>query len=195
MQALFLDIETTGLSPVHHSVIQIAFKLLDLETYKELDTYDSIVFQPFEKWEKRDPLSSEINGFTWDLVEKGKPQDLVSLEIQAFFDKWGIQRGKTLFICQNPAFDRSFFAQIVPPEVQEQKKWPYHWLDLASMYWILQVHTLGHDKAFPSHINLSKNAIAAFYGLPPESNPHKAINGVNHLILCYKAIANLEMVK
>jgi DNA polymerase-3 subunit epsilon/oligoribonuclease len=57
------------------------------------------------------------------------------------------------------------------------------------MYWALQfkLYTQNHEH-FPLEINLSKNIIAQHFGLPPEAAPHQALNGVDHLILCYKTV-------
>ena len=189
MLAIFLDIETTGLNPLYHRVLEIAFKIVDLGTGNEVESYHSIVKQPLSIWEKRDPVSTEINGFTYEKMEGGKDESLIKNEIIHCFEKLKIQRGKAVYICQNPAFDRSFFNQLVDILEQEKYLWPYHWLDLASMYWALKVQT--HQKLnlpFPTTLNLSKNSIAIEYGLPMESTPHTAINGVNHLIACYKKV-------
>jgi DNA polymerase-3 subunit epsilon/oligoribonuclease len=48
------------------------------------------------------------------------------------------------------------------------------------MYWALNLKTSNKFAGF------SKDQIAKSLNLPPEEKPHKAINGVNHLILCYK---------
>lgn len=55
------------------------------------------------------------------------------------------------------------------------------------MYWALLVGKLAREnRPFPETLNLSKNEIARLYHLPPETTPHRAMNGVEHLLLCYK---------
>ena len=189
MLAIFLDVETSGLDPFHHRVLEIAFKIVDVRTGEEKCSYQSIVRQPLEVWEKRDPISVEINGFTWEKLSRGKDEKEVSQAIIQLFTEHKIERGKAVYICQNPAFDRGFFAQLVDIYTQEQRQWPYHWLDFASMYWALQIKKINGDpNLFPTEMNLSKNAIAQQYQLPIESYPHSALNGVNHLILCYQTV-------
>lgn len=189
MRAIFLDIETTGLDPTIHRAIEIAFKVVDMGTGQELLTYHAIIKQPLEVWERRDPFSMEINGFTWEKTQQGKIESEVREDIIQLFTNMGIQRSEFFYLCQNPAFDRNFFAQLVSVYTQEQKKWPYHWLDFASMYWALQVKFFQNThQNFPIELNLSKNTIAEQYGLPIESTPHSALNGVNHLILCYATV-------
>lgn len=189
MLAIFLDIETTGLDFFIHRSIDFALKVIDTSTGIEIFTYQSIIKQSQSVWEKCDPSSLEINGFTWDKLQLGKTEEVVKTEIIQIFANLGISRGKAVYICQNPAFDRGFFSQIVDIHTQERLNWPYHWLDFASMFWALRIKQAKQDQEpFPLEINLSKNAIAAFYNLPTEITPHSALNGVNHLVLCYQTV-------
>lgn len=194
MRGIFLDIETTGLDPVRHRAIDVAFKLIDLSTGRELGSYQSLIkIEPFE-WEQKDPYSIEINGYKWEEIASGIPLFQVQQEIVKKFKGWRVKRGEDVFICQNPSFDRSFFAHMVPVYTQEELNWPYHWLDFASMYWAKLVEKAERSKEIlPSPLNLSKNAIARLFGLPEEGMPHKAINGVDHLILCYQAVVGFPL--
>lgn len=193
MQAIFLDTETTGLDPLSHRLLEIAFKIIDIPSGYEKLTYQAIVKQPLEIWEQRDPASVEVNGFTWEKVQLGKEEAIVRQEIIQIFTDLQIARGSSVYICQNPAFDRNFFAQLIDVYTQEQKQWPYHWLDFASMYWALQVKAYREIREpFPQEINLSKNTIAQCYQLPIESCPHSALNGVDHLLLCYRTVVGFD---
>lgn len=188
MLGIFLDSETNGLNYRKHKIINLAFKIIDLTSGEIRVEYQIIIFQPLRVWEKSDPISLKINGFNWEMVKDGKSIKKVTKEIKDIFYKIGINKKNSVFICQNPSFDRVFFTQIVSPEEQERLNWPYHWLDLASMYWSLAIKA----NNFPWNESLSKDAIAEKYGLPPEEKPHRAMNGVNHLIECYKAIVGFH---
>lgn len=189
MLAIFLDTETTGLDPALHSLLEIAFKVVDLSSGNEKIAYQAIVKQPSEVWEKRDPMSITVNGFSWEKVESGREIAAIREEIIELFTMLRISRGTAVYICQNPAFDRNFFAQIVDVYTQEVQQWPYHWLDFASMYWALHAKYLQEKRnPFPEQLNLSKNAIAKQYGLPIEPLPHSAMNGVDHLLMCYRTV-------
>lgn len=185
MLGIFLDIETTGLNSQKHSPIDIALKVIDLNDFKEIGHYQSIIALSQEAWDRRDPMSIEINGFTWERTQQGKFPAVVGKEIIALLTSLQIQRGSSIFICQNPAFDRGFFNQMVDVYVQELLNWPYHWLDLASMFWARRVASEGK---LPERISLSKNDIAKAYGLSTEPTPHNAMGGVDHLIQCYRAV-------
>ncbi|MFV0339083.1 MAG: 3'-5' exonuclease [Parachlamydiaceae bacterium] len=189
MIGIFLDIETTGLDSTRHAAIDLAFTMVDLRNGQVIDSYQSLIALPDEIWAKKDPVSMEINGYTWDQVKTGKLLSQVCEEVLQKFKNAGIQRGSAVFICQNPAFDRGFFAQIVDVYTQEKLNWPYHWLDFASMYWALLCRSVkeGND-SFPQSINLSKNSIGKLFSIPPEEVPHLAKNGVDHLINCYRRV-------
>lgn len=189
MLGVFLDTEANGLNAKVHRILEIALKIADLNSGRTLGEYQSLVSQPIEAWEKSDQESLRINGFQWDDVSKGKTPRLVSQEIIDLFSSHGIRRKKAVFICQNPSFDRAFFSQLIDSDTQELLSWPYHWLDLASMYWALTLHrSKTHKSPLPWETGLSKDTIAAQYQLPGEAKPHRAMNGVAHLILCYEAV-------
>lgn len=190
MLGIFLDTETNGLNPFKHKVVEIAIKLLDMETGLLIDSYEAIVYQTYDEWQNSDLSSLQVNGFNWEDVSMGILPETVSKQIQELFSKHKIQRGKAVFICQNPSFDRPFFAQIVDPELQEKLLWPYHWLDLASMYWAsaLLKKRKENESPYPWETGVSKDKIAKIYQIGSEAKPHRAVNGVDHLILCYKAV-------
>ncbi len=193
MQAIFLDTETTGLDQKKHRLLDIAFKIVDLPSGYEKLTYQAIIRQPLEVWEERDLASIEVNGFTWEKALLGKEEKIVKQEIIQIFSDLQIQRGTSVFICQNPSFDRVFFSQLIEVAIQEKNRWPYHWLDFASMFFALQIKECQQQRVhFPEKIPLSKNQIAEHFGLPAESHPHSALNGVNHLLLCYRSVVGFE---
>lgn len=189
MRAIFLDIETTGLDPIRHRAIDIAFKIFDIANGEQKATFQSVVKLSPEMWANRDPASIEITGFTWEKISGGREATDIAQAIISLFTSLDIKRGNAVFICQNPAFDRGFFNQIIDVYTQERLCWPYHWLDLASMYWaILFQKTVQQGNPFPVELNLSKNEIANAYHLPPELLPHEAMKGVEHLIFCYESV-------
>lgn len=182
MLGIFLDLETNGLNAFKHRILEIAFQIVDLESGELKASYEAVVFQPESVWSQSDPKSLQVNGFTYDMTKQGKSEVEVSQEIISLLNHFDVKRGTAIFICQNPSFDRMFFNQLIDPERQEKEGWPYHWLDLASMYFAKEKGSLA----------LSKNAIATKLGLPEETLPHKAMNGVKHLLLCYEAVVGFH---
>jgi oligoribonuclease len=186
---IFLDTETNGLNFHKHRVLEVAFQIVDILTGHNVDAFESLVLTTPEEWEKSDPASLHVNGFTWDEVSKGVSPSTVGSQIQKSFAKNGIKRGEAVFVCQNPSFDRVFFSQLVDPDLQEKLLWPYHWLDLASMYWVESIKKGATGEGnYPWETGFSKDKIAIANSLPREQQPHRAMNGVKHLLLCYKAV-------
>ncbi len=170
-------------------MLEIAFKIVDLSTGEVKANYQTLIAHPIEMWEKSDQESLRINGFLWEEVSKGKTPRHVSQTIIDLFTQWNIRRKKAVFICQNPSFDRVFFSQLIDADTQELLSWPYHWLDLASMYWAIAMKKATQNQGpLPWVTGVSKDQIAAQYRLPEEKKPHRAMNGVEHLLLCYEAI-------
>ncbi len=189
MLGIFLDSETNGLNPQKHRILEIAFQIIDILTGEIKERFESLVLATPEEWEKSDPESLKVNGFTWEEVSKGISPSLVGSRIRELFIRSGIKRGESAFICQNPSFDRAYFAQLIDPDLQEKLQWPYHWLDLASMYWAKSLEKGAKGTGnYPWETGFSKDKIAIAHSLPKEDRPHRAMNGVKHLMLCYEAV-------
>ena len=181
MRAIFLDTETGGLDHSKHPLLEIAFVIVDLTTHVTLESYSSLVKPTLEQWSKCDSAALRINGFRYHEFENEKDILTVSDEILSIFNRFNIHRKNAVFICQNPSFDRAFFAKLFHPDIQEAHKWPYHWLDLASMYWAIKLK----NGEKPWDNGLSKDKIALDLKLPCEKAPHRAMRGVEHLKLCF----------
>ena len=191
MLGIFLDTETNGLNFLKHKILEIAIKIHDLNNKYELGSYESKIFIPFDEWKQGDPNSLEVTGFTFQEIEKGKKRERVKDQIIQLFQSNNIGRNNSVFICQNPSFDRAFFSQIISPDEQETLCLPYHWLDLASMFWAIKMKS---EKAFgSSEVDFSKDHIAIDYNIEPEQKPHRAMNGVRHLVKCYEAIVGFPL--
>lgn len=146
--------------------------------------------------EKSDPSSLQVNGFAWVEVSQAPTAKSVSEHIMKLFDKHDIKRGEAVFVCQNPSFDRIFFSQLVDVDTQEKLLWPYHWLDLASMYWAESIRKAKNGEGkYPWLTGCSKDKIATALELPKEVKPHRAMNGVNHLLLCYESVVGFPEKK
>jgi oligoribonuclease len=193
---IFLDTETNGLNPKTHKILEIAYQILHLGTGALLESFQAHVAHSIEAWSESDKESLKINGFQWEEIARGTPAGSIEEAIIASFLRCKIRRKEAVFICQNPSFDRTFFSQLIDPNKQESLQWPYHWLDLASMHWALSLERRKTALSpFPWDIGLSKDNIASYYHLPPEAKPHRAMNGVAHLLLCYEAMIGFPQKK
>lgn len=188
MKAIFLDIETDGLDPDMHQALEVGVSIYDLHTMTCLIEYSSFLRCSERHWAfGSDPRALAINGITFEYVKDAKEASDVCSDLAELFLAHEIDKTNSVFICQNPSFDRGFFPQIMPVETQHELELPYHWLDLASMFWSRIVDT-NRDHVMKSSIPFSKDAIAEYLGIPKEEKPHRAINGVRHLISCYRAL-------
>lgn len=188
MRGIFLDIETDGLDPDMHQALEVGVSIYDLHTMTCICEYSSFVRCSERHWTfGSDPRALEVNGITFDDVKDAKEASEICCDLAELFLSHEIDKTNSVFICQNPSFDRGFFPQIMPIETQHELELPYHWLDLASMFWSRIVDT-NRDHVMKSSIPFSKDAIAEYLGIPKEEKPHRAINGVHHLIACYRAL-------
>lgn len=189
MLGVFLDTEASGLDARKHKILEVAFKIVDLKSGKLFDTYETIISTSLEEFNQSDKDSLNVNGLTWEMVQKGTPPKIVAEKILDIFKRNNIVRGEAVFICQNPSFDRVFFTQLVGTDEQESRKWPYHWLDLASMYWSYAIKNAEEKRApLPWETGFTKDKIAKHFNIGSEDTPHRAMNGVEHLLKCYEAV-------
>ena len=188
-RAIFLDIETTGLDASKAQALEIAFKVVNTESGKCLGSFQSVVSLSKKEWRDADPIALKINGFTWDDVKtRGRPRNDIAVDICSLFSQLNLSPQTAFFLCQNPSFDRAFFSQLCSSPVQKSFGFPYYWLDFASMNWALTAKDVILGKRPPFCVPFSKDGIAQHEGLPLEEKPHKAMNGVDHLLLLFSKI-------
>lgn len=197
MLGVFLDTETTGLDPSRHRPVEIAFKIVDVLTGQIKKEFESKIGICEEEWLQGDHHAALIHALTFEELKTAPSSEVVGKEIVQILRQYGIVRGQAFFICQNPSFDKGFFNQLVSVDLQEELEFPYHWLDLASMYWTRVVRDSLVDVQQQLQIHqafyVSKDQIAKQMGLAPEAKPHRAMQGVSHLIECYKRVIGFPM--
>lgn len=185
MLGVFLDSETNGLNWSKHVILEISFIIKNLITGEHVESYEALIKPTEEEWKQSDQESLNYTQISLDNLQRsGKEKTTVRKEILSLFDKHHIKRGRAVFICQNPSFDRVFFSKLIEVETQERLQFPYYWLDLASMYWAKRVS----EKSKTYKFSISKDEIAKYYNLKEEAKPHRALQGVDHLIECYNSV-------
>src|SRR5437764_15263021 len=118
MLLVFLDTETTGIDPTKHRIIDISLKVVNPETFTTLSSYNSLISQPPEIWDRADPQSIQFVGMTFEELKMGKPEEVVAQEIATILNGCRLKQHSGAFLCQNPSFDRAFFSQLI--SVQQQ---------------------------------------------------------------------------
>lgn len=122
---VFCDIETSGLDPGEHEILEIGFVGLNQEKYPPLD-FKFKMKHP----ERASNEALRINHYNKDQWKDAKPIEehyelLASLYKNCILAGW------------NFGFDISFIKQYIP---RKYHTWDYHFLDIMSMYKILFYH-------------------------------------------------------
>lgn len=190
--AIFLDTETSGLDPSIHRPLEIAFRIIDPTSGKVLDSYESIIKVSEEDWKNASQGALKVNHFTWEKVQQGKPIEQVAQEITEIFTRNRVNRETAFFICHNPKFDHAFFQLIFSEKTIYKNRWPYHWLDFASMYFANEQKQIVEGRKQNYYMMFGKDAIANVIGCGPEEVPHRAMNGVDHLIKIYSDVIGFQ---
>lgn len=140
---VFVDLETTGLDPGKHEVIEIAAIETSLDGRIVFRTYHRRIIPQF--LDRADPEALAINGYSaseWaDAVPRSK----------AIADLNVILRGAVL-VGHNVSFDEGFLTALMP------RVWHHHKVDTVSLIWPRYMA----DKSLTS---LSLNAVCKYLGV------------------------------
>lgn len=173
-----VDVETTGLDPSHHEMVDLGAIYTDLEG-KELGRF-FVRIQP-EHPERTSEIARGINGFSverWESLEAVAPETAVD-RFLAFHDEHSSNR-QYLFTAYNASFDRSFLDALLERHGSSfSNLYPYFTLDLPSM---------AFGAGSPTMIN---REVAAFFDVAPETDDplkHTGMSGAEWNLEIYRAI-------
>jgi DNA polymerase III epsilon subunit-like protein len=132
-----IDVETTGLIPGHHEIVDIGVVYTDFEG-NILDKWHRRVMP--EHPERTEPAAAKINGFdpkVW--------KELGALSPRQALDEWlALEKekfaGKTILrVAYNSKFDAAFLDVLFRAHglAFDQPNYSYFWLDIPSMAWSL----------------------------------------------------------
>jgi len=143
----FLDVETTGLIPGYHEMVDFGVVIADLDG-KEIDRF-FIRIMP-DHPERTSPEAAAINAFNVDLWKKlGAVSKPVAVDSMIAFYKRVVQDRKVLQVAHNTSFDAAFLDHLFRDVGKSVDELHYYYkLDLPSMAWILGLrHLYGADLA------------------------------------------------
>jgi DNA polymerase-3 subunit epsilon len=152
------DLETTGDIPGLHEILEIGLVVFDTNTLKIVDTLN-VKIKPLNI-ENAVPAALERNGY-----DKKDWKNAVSLE-----EAVKIYAKKTIdcvFCAYNATFDWGFMNDAFR-KTGVQNKMDYHRLDLLSIAW---------TKGLADNEKWSLKTACKLFGVPPEPEPHTALNG------------------
>jgi DNA polymerase III subunit epsilon len=173
MKLAITDIETTGLNPDLHEIIEIAAVLFDPSNPAAKPQTFEIKVKP-EFPENGDARAYEVNGYN---AEEWK--DAVSLD-EAMRQYAAFTAGYT-FCAHNVTFDWGFINAAVQRTAVDLSM-GYQRLDSLSMAWF---------KLSPKGLKrFSLKAVCEFLSIPPEPDQHRALNGA---MSAYRVIKKLML--
>jgi hypothetical protein len=185
-----IDIETTGLDPAYHEMIDLGVIYADLDGYELGRTFIRIM--P-EHPGRLHPAAQAVNGFTeerWRELGSVSPAEAAA----AFLDFHAAQSSAHpgpdgeariwLFTAYNAWFDRAFLDQLLLANgASVRDLYSYFLLDLPSMAWGAGIR------------ELKNSDVAASLGLPPETTDpleHTGLTGAQWNLAIYRALRARE---
>lgn len=173
-----IDVETTGLDPRFHEIIDVGIIYCDLEG-KELGRLYVRVMPDHP--ERLDPIAKSINGFDvgyWQ-ANGAVPEAEAVRQIQAFHARAAGGRSM-MFTAYNVQFDVGFMdALLTQHGVKWRDLWAWNALDLPSMAWGMGLRQTQNAR------------LAEAVGVKPETtNPldHTGISGAQFNLDLYRAL-------
>lgn len=175
MKIAFIDIETTGLSPQAHEIIDLAVVVFDSESLEIEDKFQSRV-RP--QWLKTaTPKALEVNGYNEKDWEDAETKDRALAKFCA------ITQGCVL-MGHNVAFDWGFLEAALSRTGYQNTFW-YQKLDLVSI-----AHAKFPEIDITTKCFSLKNLCEKF-NIEPEPPIHTAMNGAMKGYECYKRLMQM----
>jgi len=181
---VIVDLETTGLDPSIHEVIEIGAVRVDQESL-ELEALFQAKIQP-QHLEVADPISLKVNGYTPE-----KWADAVN-PVNAWASFFAFSR-QSVFCSYSNIFDWSFtktpvealYAFSENRDIRRFGPFERHLIDIPSVaYGILGPMA-----------KMGKNDVAKALGLGPEAEPHGALNGALHALETLRMLRKYQEVR
>lgn len=169
---LFVDVESTGLDPSYHEMIEVAALLTTPDASKILESYEAKIRPNFIA--RAHPRALEVNGYS---EEEWRPEKCVQPGVVAV--KLARMSKDVHLVGQNVSFDESFLTAFLVANLQEPK-WNYHKVDLVALCWPLFASGLIEKT------NLQN--VAKFLGLNLEEQKHRAMADTQMAYAVYKSL-------
>jgi DNA polymerase III epsilon subunit-like protein len=167
---IIIDLETTGTLPETCQMVSLG--AVDYKTgdtfYGECRIYES------DQWSQE---ALDINGFTLQqITDKTKP---TPVQLYQAFVKWCEGRSTQLAGHNIAGFD-VLFLKNVHRRQNKIKDFPFH-------FRYIDLHSVAYAKLKKSY---SLKKICEKLGVPPEPDPHNALNGALAEYECFKILLN-----
>lgn len=164
MNSYVIDIETTGLDPLRHGIVEIAAK--------SSITGAEFCIQPRIRDEAEiDPIAMEVNGISESAArDEGRVDEEIA--IAELFRFIGLGE-RAVLAGMNPNFDLRFITEAAK-RAGLKNPFSHRILDLHSLAVVYAFH---RDLDVPQ-TGFRTDQIYEMLGMPPEPRPHQALTGV-----------------
>jgi DNA polymerase III epsilon subunit-like protein len=164
-----LDIETSGIDPLHNSILSIGAIDTDEPTnqfYDECRAWDG---------SHVNEESLAINGFTKETITDTRKMNEAEL-VQTFL-AWAMDRPTNRTIVgQNAAFDRGFL-EAACKRAGIECPFAHRIIDTHALVWLHMTLNGVMPPVYHQHSGINLTAALAYCGLPAEPKPHNALTG------------------
>jgi DNA polymerase-3 subunit epsilon len=172
----FVDLETTGLKPDHHEIIELAALRTEIKD-NQLSILDSVNFKVQPAYPV-DPFIAKMNGYNFHLWEK----EAVSLEV-AIGSVFTLMRD-AWHAGSNPKFDESFLKVAA-----RDFNWDY---PKTASYHLIDVSVLAFPLLIQGKVEkIKQESIAKYYGI--EGGGHRALSDTMQCMKIFAKINSLEI--
>ena len=179
----FVDVETTGLIPGYHEMIDIGIIITDLDGVELGELFLRI--QP-EHPERTDEGAKAVNAFDegrWEELGALKADEAISL-IANFHEEIATEKN-ILMVAYNSHFDAAFLDHLFRKQGRNWRElYHYFILDLPSMAWSLGIRSL------------TGSAISGILGIDDEPHTpelHTGITGARFNARMYRALLDVAV--
>ncbi|MBI3632114.1 MAG: 3'-5' exonuclease [Candidatus Vogelbacteria bacterium] len=166
------DVETTGLDPTTHEIVEIGLILVNQQTLEIIDTLD-VKISP-EHLGTATESALKLNGYN-------TTEWLNALALQTAMSLYGEKAKDAIFCSHNVTFDWSFIFEGLK-KTGVRNLMDYHRVDLFTMAW-MKLRNSGLEK-------FNMNEVAKHLGITEEPMPHRAINGAMTAYEIYKRLVS-----
>jgi DNA polymerase III epsilon subunit-like protein len=177
---LVVDVEASGLTTTHHSIVSVGALDLDNPThrfYKECTVWDGAHISE---------EALKVNGFTEEECRTGRtPDTLTEAELITQFLEWSQHIADRTLAGQNPSFDRDMLKAAAQ---RAGKSWDlaHRTIDSHSLCFMHMVQRGLTPPLDEQHRRsaLNLDAVLVYCGIPSEPEPHNALTGA----LCHAEV-------
>ncbi len=152
----FLDIETSGLNPFYHDVLEVAY----VREFGSGDTRETHFSLPIDQ-KRAEPKALEVNRYKERYAELFAIQTTRTRAVARLL----VELEDCIIVGANPAFDATFLRYLIWQETQNEPSWHYRLIDL---------NTLGTGWLKYPDIMTTKG-LAEEFGVPIPEGYHSAL--------------------